>query len=203
MKSRTASDWVSVSTVPGWISSGSDRDGTRQVLSPANIERLAARREHGHIGATLEDRRRHLGTCRQQVFAVVEQHERLLRREIVERGVQCARAGQGTDADRFGQRGTDQVWVVQRRQVHPPGPVREEIERVRGRLQGQPGLAAAARAGQRHQPCGLEELFQVDELGVAPDEGAEPHRQVVRQRVEGTYGCIQRRLLSSLCAATV
>jgi len=56
-----------------------------------------------------------------------------------------------------------------------------------GRLDGQPGLARPARAGQREQPVGAEQPGDLGELVVPADEAGQPGGQVGLDRALGGF----------------
>jgi hypothetical protein len=92
--------------------------------------------------------------------------------------------------DRRGHRLGDQGRIGDRGQLDPPDPARPAfggrggVGGVGGGLRGQPRLAAAARAGQRHQPRAGEQRPHGGELRVPAHEAGELDRQVVPHRVE-------------------
>ena len=78
----------------------------------------------------------------------------------------------------------DEHRVADRLERHEEDAVGEVVGGP-GELERQARLAGPARAGQRQQPGRGEQAGGLVELGVAPDEGRQLGRQVVRPRVEG------------------
>jgi hypothetical protein len=74
--------------------------------------------------------------------------------------------------------------VAQRGQLHQPGAVGVRGQRLGGRLQGQPGLAGAPHAGERHQPVGAQQGRHLPQFALAPHEAGQLQGQVVRPRVQ-------------------
>ena len=63
-----------------------------------------------------------------------------------------------------------QAGIGQRRQIDDPDAVGKAIEHVRGQLERQARLAAAAGAGERQQPGGRDEPQELRDFPIAPDE---------------------------------
>ena len=94
------------------------------------------------------------------------------------------------EARRLGDRDEDRDRLARVREVDEEDAVGEVLEGVRRRLDGQPGLADPARAGQRHEPdrVAAQQARQLLELGRAPDQGGRGDRQVVRGRIDRARG---------------
>ena len=75
-------------------------------------------------------------------------------------------------------------------EVDEEDAVGEVLEGVRRGLDGQPGLADPARAGQRHEPdrVAAQQTRQLFELGRASDQRGRGARQVVGRRVDRARG---------------
>ncbi len=100
----------------------------------------------------------------------------------------CPRCGQLDDG-----RGHARL-LLQRGQVDPPQAIGQQVAQlgggVDGHLQGQPRLAAAARAHQRQRPGlpGLQETQQAIQRRVAADERRRWRGQIVAAAGEGDWG---------------
>ena len=70
-------------------------------------------------------------------------------------------------------------------------PSGKRLHQLGGHLQGQAGLAASPRPGDRHQPLVADQGGQLGDLGGPADEGGALDRQVVGAQVQGA----QRREL--------
>jgi hypothetical protein len=68
-----------------------------------------------------------------------------------------------------------------------PDPVPPDAQHLGRCLQGKPGFAAAAGSGQRQQPRGAELIADFGQFGLAADERADDHRQVI-----GQLGIVER-----------
>jgi hypothetical protein len=154
---------------------------------PGRAQRLAARGEHREPGAGAQQRVRDLRARRDEVLAVVE-HE-----QHAPRADGAGRPGEGRLAVALGhgQRGRhlmgEERRVAQGGQVGPGdalGRAARRAGRASGRLARQPRLAAAAGAGERHEPRRAQQARELVDLPAASDEGGE----VGRQRAEDGRG---------------
>ena len=166
------------------------RAGERQARHPpcgfaGHAELLSAGREHDDAGTCEQDPFRDLGGRVDEVLAVVEHHERGLRREMIDEHVErrAGPAARGRPTAAATALGTS-VGVGDRCELDEPRPVGEAFERARRELEREPRLPAAAGTGEREHAGLAEELAQHRELGFAPDEAGELHRQVVGEVVD-------------------
>src|SRR5262245_26314143 len=88
------------------------------------------------------------------------------------------------DADRARGQARQQVGICDRREVDPPGAVEPTVREAGSGLNGEPGLAAAAGAGQGDQPLLAQESLDRGQLVAAADEAGELGRQIVGEYVE-------------------
>jgi len=88
-----------------------------------------------------------------------------------------------------------QPWVPQRGQLHQPHPVRPAAQRPPGQLDREAGLAGPAGPGDGDQPVLLQQLADLAQLDVPPDEAGQPLRQVVRRLPPAVGDGVQRRVL--------
>ena len=124
----------------------------------------------------------------EHLLEVVEYEQQLLAGEVLgedlgdREGALLARAHSRGDL-RGHERG-----VGQRREEGDEGAVGERGEQARRDLEGQACLAGAAGPGQGHEPRLSQELDHLAQLVLAPDEGGELGRQVVRPGIEAAQG---------------
>ncbi len=78
-----------------------------------------------------------------------------------------------------------QAGIAQPLQRHEVHAVREGGRRLRGRAQGQAGLARAPRPGEGQQPAAGKLLQHAGQLAPPADEGGERHRQAHRRGAQG------------------
>ncbi len=77
---------------------------------------------------------------------------------------------------------------VRRTQVHEPHAFGELVEHLAGELHREAGLANASGPGEGDERRGGEDLLRLGYLPLAPHEGGELPRKVVRSRVDGPQG---------------
>ena len=177
--SCTASHWSRSARGGSWRRSGRDSDGTRQITSPGirSGSRLVARmRRCGQA------RSRALGQpCAggDQVLAVVEEEQQVLGLEKGRQGLDQRLAGRLAHAKGRGDGLGHQRRVGERGQLDQPDAIRVARELGSRRLDRQPGLAAAAGAGQGEQPGGGEQSLDLGDLALASDEARQSDWQVV------------------------
>ena len=153
MNSCAASEPLSPSIPAGPASSGgSDRGGTRQHASPSTVQGLAGGGQHPHPGTARQQCVDHRRGRIDDVLAVVEDEQGLLGAQVSDhcvgrshtRALQHARAWAALAA-------TPSVSATAASSTnHTPSGKR--VHHLGGHLQGQAGLAAAPRPGDRHQP---------------------------------------------------
>ena len=86
---------------------------------------------------------------------------------------------------RCGYRVSDQARLGDAREFRHPDTVREPRQQPAAGLQRQPGLADAARAGDRAEPVVGQQVDEARELMAAPDEPRHLRGEVVGQSVHG------------------
>ena len=116
---------------------------------------------------------------RDQVLAVVQDHERSPGRQEIDHG----RVGRGGPAllnpHRVRRNRKNELWIGNRRKVHEPDPVRSNGKGRGSRLDGKARLPATSRPGQRDEPGGFHELGELRHVAVPADETGDRLRQVV------------------------
>ncbi len=171
------------------------RDGDDRLAEHA--QRLAAGQQHPHLRTGAEQRIDELGDGVEQVLAVVEQQQRRpsgqrLRQpgQDVGRGASRRTVEQGglAQPERPGDGGGDVLAIGDCRQVDEPHPVGQLRLQRRADLDGEPGLARAARPDQRHEPGGAQRGPDPGELAAAADEAGEPGAQTPGRRSPGWDG---------------
>ena len=134
--------------------------------------RMAAGQErHGGTGA--QQGLRQAGAGRQQVLAVVEHQQHPLGPQTLRQGLGGRLPGLLPQPQGGGDRPRHQGRVRQRLKLRKPRPVGIVLAHLRGRLQGQPRLAAAAAPGQRDQPVVPEQALDGRKLALPADERGE------------------------------
>jgi hypothetical protein len=88
------------------------------------------------------------------------------------------------EANRVEHRARQRTRIAHRRQLHPPHPTVEVVDRLGGDLQRQPGLSDTARADQRHQPVVTHRRQHRRSLRHATDQRCQTGRQVVAEHTE-------------------
>jgi len=135
---------------------------------------MPAGREHADQARALPERGDELGDSRDDVLAIVQQDKRRTVGEIVDNGFRLTSLQTKRARHPLGHEGA----VGERRQLDPPHPVREAFRYARRDLPCQPGLAAATRARECHQPRFTEQLRPAFEVTRPPHERAQLGRQV-------------------------
>ncbi len=149
----------------------------------ADAERLTAGGEQAHPRASPDEGIGGLGARVDQVLAVVEDDQDVLRDQGVEQGLQGGPAGLRDDPERSGDGRRHGLGVGDRGQFDQPHPVAAAVEQLGGHLQAQPRLAAPAGPGQGDHARGVHQGPHLCELPGASDERGELGREVVRQRL--------------------
>ena len=165
---------------------GSPASRKRQRRHPvdglaADSERLAAGGDQAQPRAPPDQGVGGLGARVDQVLAVVEHDQDVLRDQGVEQGLQGRPARLRDDPERSGDGRRHRLRIGDRGQFDQPHPVAAAVEQIGGDLQTQPRLAAAARAGQRDHARGIHQGADRGQLAGASDERGELGREVVRQ----------------------
>src|SRR3984893_4494288 len=96
--------------------------------------------------------------------------------------------------DVLGDGGRDQPWLPYGRQRNEVHAIGEIAVALRGQLQAEAGLSAAARAGQSEEAVATQEPSRLRQLLLPADEGREWAGQVVRDGVQSPG--VRRRYLS-------
>jgi hypothetical protein len=86
------------------------------------------------------------------------------------------------EANRVEHRARQRTRIAHRRQLHPPHPTVEVVDRLGGDLQRQPGLSDTARADQRHQPAVTQRRQHRRSVRFPTDQRCQTGRQVVAER---------------------
>ena len=108
-------------------------------------QRLPAGRDHMRFRAPPQDRLGDLGAAADQVLAVIQHDQDVLRRQRIGQRVQHVPARLRRDPQRPGDSRRDPVLVSDRGQLGQPHPVPGPIQQPCGHLQAQPGLARSRR----------------------------------------------------------
>ena len=146
-----------------------------------------------------------------QVLAVVEHDQHLLRFEDVRQRLQHRLTGAGDDAECLGDLRSHDRLVRDRCELHQPNAIAVNVEQIRSGLEREASLARPAGSSQADEPCGLDQAPHVRELLLAPDEARRLRREIVGQlRVleRAKYGevgleTVRLELEEVLCAAEV
>ena len=150
-------------------------------------ERLAAGREHvdsDNISRKVGNHRRDSG---KQLLEIVENEEEPPRAQVVAQHVAVCPAAALAQAERLRDRSHDQIRIRQRPQRHEPDAVGVVLGGVGGREKRQARLPAAARAdqGDDRDIVAAEQVEQLGELALTPDELSRRDREIrLVQRLE-------------------
>ena len=156
--------------------SGSSGRTATHVLA-VDAERLAARHQHGHAGAAGGERVDGVGGAVDHVLAVVDDQQRRAVAEHPGQAVErIARPAPSPTAAAMAPRtsagsvrpasGTKRI----ARRAAPSGPGAAPVVGRASDVDGQPGLADPADAGQRHDALALEQRGDGGGVAVTPDE---------------------------------
>ena len=149
---------------------------------PADAERLAAGGQQMRPRAAPHDQLSGLGTAADQMLAVVQHDQDVLRGQRIDQRLGDRQARLPGDPQRSGNARRHRILVGDRRQLHQPDPVTRPVQQLGGHLQAQPGLAAPPGPGQRDQARGLHQRPDLRPLPAAADEPRQLGREIVRQR---------------------
>jgi hypothetical protein len=114
-----------------------------------------------------------------EVLAVVDDEQQPPVADLLDEGVERRLGGVVVQAQRVGGGQRDERRVVQPGQVDEAHAVREGPPDPGRDARGEPGLADAARPGQRHQPCAGQQLASVGQFATPVDEAGRLDRQPV------------------------
>jgi hypothetical protein len=92
---------------------------------PFDPDRFPTGGDHRDVGAAGKQRRAQLGTCVQNVLAVVHDEDGVTGTEVFDDSLPCRATGRLTDTDHMGDPRGDQDGIDDRRQVYPPDAVSE------------------------------------------------------------------------------
>jgi len=168
----------------GAVVTGSGQRQRRHPVNglPADAERLSAGGQQMHPRAAPQDRVGGLGAAVDQVLAVVQHDQDVLRGQRIDQGPGDRPARLPGDPQRPGNRRRHRVLAGDRRELHQPHPVTGSVQHLGGHLQAQPGLATPPGPGQGDQARGLHQRPDLCQLPAAADEPRQLGRQIVRQR---------------------
>ena len=182
VNSCTASNRPS-SSLLSCASTGKDSDGHPPGDLPQHPERLAAGGQKPKSRARQQEPLGDLGAAAgAQVLAVVQYQQQ---GPVAGGGGEAVQAAGGTGSrnrQRRGDSAGNLAGTGQRCELNRPHPVRQAADAARCRVPEQPPLAAASRAGQRHQAVPGQQAGHLGKLVTAADEAGQLHRQVVASR---------------------
>ncbi len=210
----TVAAFASVRAKPGWTASARARN--RRIAS--NAIRSATWRQHVRVGKRQRRNREavlageaqdvaagdehrearaggqqgsDLGRGRHDVLEVVEDEQHLPLAQIIGQAVAQGTAAHLAQTQRLGDGGDDETRLAEGVEGHEPDPVRERIGHLGRDLDGQPGLANPAGAGEGQQAdVGAEQQGGGrGSLALAADEGSERGRQIRSTGRKSGHGC--------------
>ncbi len=114
-----------------------------------------------------------------QVLAVVDDEEQPPVPQLLHEGVQRRLGGVVAQPQRVGGGEGDERRVVQPGEMHEAHAVRERPLHTGRDAPGEPGLADAARSGQRHQTCAGQQFAALGQFAAPVDEAGRLDRQLV------------------------
>ena len=148
-------------------------------LLAVDREPLAAGGEEADVRARLDDLLREVARGVEQVLAVVEHEEQVLRPEVLDDALRQVHARAARHRERRRDDLGQGVGAVCCRELAEPGTVRVVGEHLRGDLHGEARLADAADTGERDHRRRTQRVGDLAELLVAADE----------RRLAGRAGC--------------
>ena len=153
-------------------------------------ERLATRREDLDGRARLDQPLGQLRRGIEDVLAVVEDEQQRLLADGIDECLQRGPAWFLPYLERRRDARGDELWIRERCQLDEPHARAGPVEERRSGLQGEPGLAHSARAGDRHDAGTVQQSAQLPELTLASHERRDLCRQVVGEArvLERTQG---------------
>ena len=140
---------------------------------------LAAGGEDAQRPARLQQPLGELRARPRQVLAVVQDEQQPAVRHMSFERLGKRSPGGFLDPEHRGHGLRHQPLVGERCELHEPHAIGVVDERDGRHLEGQAGLAGAARAGERHEPRGAQEPRDLFQLALASDETVERRGQVV------------------------
>lgn len=150
--------------------------GTSQAVALATPSRFTAGRDDGEAGTGAQQRLDERRGRVDHVLAVVEHDECAIGAQRVDQQIDRAHPRPLVDVQRACDLLRDEIAGRHRREIDPA----EAIVRARGAhgdFTCEPGLAAAAGAGEGEEPGVRQQLIQLGQLAIPPDESGEMHRQ--------------------------
>ena len=129
----------------------------------SQAESRAARDQYAKV-LGFREQARHESTCLQEVLEVVEDEQESAAGECFDEVLPRV------TADGFGDGTLDQLGSSQRSELDEVDAVAERVDEAGGGREGKARLAAAARAGKRHEPRGLNQTGHLLEFTLASDE---------------------------------
>ena len=148
-----------------------------------NAQRFTAGGEDCHAGRTAQQGLRQSSACLQDVLAIVEHQQRLLRPKAVAQGAGHRLSGGLFHAQYLRQCGRNQRRIAQRRQVNKPNTIAICFDHLGGGLQRQPRLPDSAGPRHTQKPCCRQALLDLDKLQLATDERLQSIRQICTLRI--------------------
>jgi hypothetical protein len=152
---------------------------------PPNAQRLSAGRQDAQQWARLQQGFGQLRAGGEKVLTVVEHQQQAPSRQALDHGHRQGMPGLLAYAQ--GQRDglRHQVRIPKGVQLHQPCPIREGVDRLGGDLESKSALAAAPRAGQRHQTVRRQMARDFVDLPLPSYEARQLVRKVVWNEIEG------------------
>ncbi len=177
------------------VHAGNRERRNRAFLLTGNTQRRAAADQDPH-GTGLPQQPRHDRGAGQQVLEVVKDDQQLPLTQLADQVLDQGSVPGILQPDALDDRRRHQARIPDRRQRDEVDAVRVVTGHLRGHGDAQPGLAAAARPGQRDQVAALQQPFRLRQLVFSADEagqrlgqadppGARP-RRTARQRSDRT-----------------
>ena len=144
----------------------------RAFLLAGNAQRRAAADQDPQRARLLQQPRHDRGAG-QQVLEVVQDDQELPLAQLADQVLHQGPVPGVLQPDALGDRRGHQSRIPDGRQRHEVNAVRVVAGHLRGQGDAQPGLAAAARPGQRDQVAALEQPFRLRQLAFPADEAGQ------------------------------
>ena len=144
-------------------------------------QRLPARREQHDARARAQERAGQLRGRLDEMLAIVEHEQDRAVGQVLDQAIERGPARILAQPERGAGRRSDMLGGGQRRELDQPDAVARAVEQLGRGLQRESRLAGAAGAGQRHEPRAPQQVRDVGDLALAPDQRARLLGQVVAQ----------------------
>ena len=154
--------------------------GHGEECLPVDAEGFTTRRQDAEGGAAAQQAMGHVGSGGDEVLAVVEEQQELLRAQVVDDRVDRGLPGLLLDPQGAPDLGDEELRVAERRELDQPGAVAIAVEGIRGNLQFEARLAGATDTDQCDQATPHQQAPDLGQLPLASHERGDLGSEVGR-----------------------